>query len=676
MRRRKTILGVCAALALGWLWAKGCSRESARMRQTYDAERVRRGDLRFVLREAGELSPREPILVKSNHRGTLQWIVEDGSWIEKRARLFIVSEDEELKRVTEQRDELLNARQELRLARVKREHSAEIEARKLQSAQRACELERIRYRILTSKPEGGDALIQVHTRLVALEEETNRIRTEYEKAQAAYQAAQDTYLDALDAWQAQKDNILHVQTRIDEYRVEKDRPTDKMQVHELKKHEETAAKLEAAEQELAKLRADLPALLEKLKAAEQARDREKAPRDQAAARLAEREAQEKDIYIQLEIEKRGAQLAQLRLDEEADALTLAEAQRKYKAGQDAFEAGSISRSALDALEADMKTAESRLRIARQKIKIAEEPLPPEALAEATMKLERAEANARNAQEVHDRAMQILDTEIRMLETRVKRLAEDIDYRSRSFPAIIESNLEFARKELELLDEDETARQDPLKAEIARLDEQLRLAQEQPPNIAIAPVSGIANVRQRDSRPLQAGDDVNEEDVVVRLSPPENMEVCAQVNEVNLKQVNKGMKVRVRIPALDTAIDGEIYQVAGVGKDKLEDFSRWGAVLFADVTQFDIRVKLDRTDPGFRQGMSVMVEILVAERPNALWLPLGAVRQADGRFFVLTGRVRRPKQTEIQGEPFAEDCFVVKTGLKEGDTVYVPRVRNL
>lgn len=675
-RRPRLSAGLCVALVLCLLVLRSCRRGGAEQREYYDSTRVRRGPVHFVLRESGTLSPREPILVKSVFNGTLQWIIEDGAWVHKGEKLFVVSEEDELQRVTERRNDLVNARHELRLARARRAHAAELEARKLKTARRNCELEQIRYRILTTTPKGGTELVRLHEQLVPLEKETNEVRARYEHAQDAYQLAQDAYLDALDAWQAARDKILQTQTRIDEYRAELDEDPERMQAHALVKREQTVKKLTAAEQAQTEARAAIPGLQKKLEAARQARERMRVPRDEIAGTLRAREEQEKEIYIQLEIEKRGVPLAQLQLDEKAARLSLQEAQRKLESGRKAFEAGSISRAALDALEAAVKTAESRLRIVEQKVKIAAAPLPPEALAEARMKRERAEAAAANAQQAHDRALKILDTEIRMFEARLQRLSEDIDYRSRSFPAIIESNLAFARKEMELLDQDETQRRQELETEIARLEQELAEAQKNPPNVATALVDGIAHVRFRGDRPLQAGDAVREEDVNVRLYPPENMEVRACVNEVNLRRVRRGMPVRVFVPALAKRLDGQIYQIAGVGKDKLEAFSRWNRTLFADVTEFDIRVQLTETTPEFRQGMTVMVEILIEEKPDVLWLPIGAVQERNGKYAVLTGRRRAPRRLQIEGVPFAEDTFIVSSGLAEDDAVYLPRVRNL
>ena len=641
----------------------------------YVSQTVRRGDLEHVLRETGMLFPKEPVVLKSNHEGNIKWVIEEGSWVEKGEVIYILSDDEELKRVTELRTRLLNARQELKLARMKRSHASEVERRKLAAALRAYDLESIRHRILNTTPKGGGELIRIHEALVPLEKATRQIRDEYENAQFNYQKAQDKYLDALDAWQGQRDRILQVQAKIDEFAVDKEKDPEKLQQDELKKYRQNMEKLAESEKELESLRSKLPEFTQRARETKAMRDETRPPRDKSLKILREREQKEKELFIRLEIEKRGVELEKLKYDEEIARLNLAEARRKYENGKKAFESGAMSRAALEGLEAKMKGEESKLKIVEQKIKIAERPPEPEVLAEAKMKLQRAKASAESAKKVHDRALKILDTEIALLEARVEKLESDIEHRSADFPALIESNMDFARKELALLEEDETERRKAIEDEIKRLESRLETAKENPPNVARTPVSGIVELREYRGRPIQAGDQVDEQDANAMVYPPQNMEVMAKVNEVNLQHIEKGMKVIVTVPALNIECSGAVHSIAGVGKDKFADYSKWWKTSFADVTQFDIRVSLDKTYTEFRQGMTVMVKIALEERDDVTWLPAGVVSQEGKAFAVLVGSPENLQKRKISGAFFGDDWFVIDKGLAEGETVLTKRRRN-
>ena len=46
-------------------------------------------------------APRDPVLSRSPFSARLQWVVEDGTWVEAGANLFILSDEDEVKRIAE-----------------------------------------------------------------------------------------------------------------------------------------------------------------------------------------------------------------------------------------------------------------------------------------------------------------------------------------------------------------------------------------------------------------------------------------------------------------------------------------------------------------------------------------------------------------------------------------------
>ncbi|MBA3709451.1 MAG: HlyD family efflux transporter periplasmic adaptor subunit, partial [Planctomycetes bacterium] len=408
-------------------------------------------------------------------------------------------------------------------------------------------------------------------------------------------------------------------------------------------------------------------------AARATRDAAKPARDELQAKLTERELMEEDYHIRIEIEKRALPLVKLRLDEESASLGFAEASRKRDQGRLASASGALSQTALDDLEAAVRTADNQLRIVRENVAIAERPPAPELLAEAQMKLDRAKAKADQAQAAYQRALAIQDQEIAVLKAQERRWMASIDTRSRHFPSMIEANIEFSQKELAALEADDDKRRAEIAADIERMQRDLAAAKETPPNIYKAPVAGITWVMREGDRPRQAGDRAWEEDSLVEIYPPEDMEVVAKVNEVNIKHVAKGMRAQVEIPSLaNLRLDGEITQVSGIGKDKFAEFNDWDKVVFADVTQFEVRCRLSQSRPDYRQGMTALLSIQVGERADALWLPLGAVTRSGEAWTVMVG-ARDPQPAVVAGEPFGEDAFIITGGLKEGDVVRIRRV---
>jgi len=637
---------------------------------------VQRGTIAQMLRETGTATPRDPVLVKTPVGGVLEWVVEDEKWVEAGARVCVVNDDEALKEVTQFRIELLGERQELDLARVRREHAARLEDQVVRSAQRAYELAATRHRILSARPEGGHRLIEIHEQLLPLEEESRQLRGEYERAQDIYQDAQDAYLDRLDLWQEQHDAIARTQAKIDQYTIQAEADVDETSAELTSGRDEAKQQLADARLQLGALKENLPELARVRDEAARHRDKAATPRDELHDRLAKRDEQERELYTQLEIEKRAVELAKFQLDREIGKLTLEEAGRKRTEGKLAFSSGAISADALEKLEAEVVTASKELTVLDRKIEIAARPAPEEVLEEARLKMEQAEVKARTAEQARDRSLRALDQEIVMLEATVEKVRFQVDRADKQFPSVIESNIKFLTRELEGLEETKQERREAIITEIKELEPQLERASANPPNIVTTPSAGVVRLSKRWGRTYYAGLNVSSEAVVARIFPARNMEIRTAINEANVRRISEHMPVRITVPALGgRELTGVINMVAGIGKDKMHEFVSDERPLFAGVTQFESRIRIDDVPADLRPGMSVIVEIEIERQEDVLHLPRGAVRERNGEFLVKTGSSKSPKLTPLAGRFFGDDSFIVEDGLEEGSRVLVERRRS-
>lgn len=671
--RRWRLAAAACALALAALAALAARRGGAPA-SWWEPVAARRGALVETLHQFGELAPADPVLVKARFGGRLQFVIADGSWVDAGAEVIAIGDDDAVKEAAEARSQLFASRQELRLARLRRRHAEEAEALKLAQAERAARLERLRHRILTATPVGGDELLAIDAALTPLEGETEAVRAQWERAQALFQRAQDAYLDALDARSAQRDAVLRLETRAEELRASAERAIDGLGAIELAEREKAAQELPGARAALETERARGTGLESALRAARAARDAARPPRDAAATALAAREAAEEELRVRLEIEKRGLPLTKLRLEEESARLAAEEAERKLARGTASAEAGALSQAGLADLADEARRARTQLDIVRARVAIAERPLTPEQRAELDAKLARAEAKAAAAKEDRDRALALADQEIAVLEARVQRQAFAVGKHGNSFAEILESNLEFLEQELAGLDPDEpddAARRSEAEAEREQMRGQLAKAKAEPPNVLRAPVAGVARVKKAGDRLRQPGDQVWEEDVLVEIYPPGRMEVVLRVNEVDARKLAVGQAAVVTVPALPGyQADGAITTVAQLGRDKFADDGQ-----VAGVVQFPARVRLAAADPGLRQGMTALVAVELGRAPDALWLPLAAVRREGDVWTVMAGDAGAPAPRTVEGAPFGDDAFIVASGVAEGETVYVRREGN-
>ena len=639
----------------------------------YEPVLVVRGDATVVLREVGVIAPREPVHVTAGIAGTLEWLAEDGEWVKQGDQLYIISSDEAMKQVTKWRSDLLAAQQELALARMRRRHVLFLQQQKVQAAQRAVEIERARHTILSTPPKGGCRLIELHEQLLPLESQTRLIQQRYQQAQEAFQVKQDAYLEALNAWQQQKDAIVQTQAKIDEATLTLEQKVDEGDAKQVEQRDAATKKRQDAKAELERLREGLPALEQQLNAARQEREAAKQPRDELRRKLQARHEIEKQLHLEIEIEKVGAGLAQLQLDGQIAQMQLQEARRKHEEATSALANGAISQTQFEKRQSDVAVAGDELKIVEENIKIASRPAPPEVLLQARLKMEQAEARAQDAEAGRDQVLRMIDQEIALVEAKIAEAERILNRWTNKFAITIEFNIKFLKKELEALDESETDRKAEIEKELAQSQGDLADARKNPPNVGRSKIAGVVHLNERWGRHLHAGDDVNEDHVIMRVYPVLNMEVQTAINEADKNIVRKGMQAQITVPALDhRRLKGTIVQVEGIGKDKSGEDADGDRRAMAGVTQFDARIQLDDVPSDLRPGMTALVNVVVEEHHDVLQVPRGAVRLDQDGAFVWTGSAVRPAEKRVQGRVVGHNTFVIESGLSAGQTVFVAR----
>lgn len=157
--------------------------------------------------------------------------------------------------------------------------------------------------------------------------------------------------------------------------------------------------------------------------------------------------------------------------------------------------------------------------------------------------------------------------------------------------------------------------------------------------------------------------ISEEDVVdrsttlVTLANLEDMEIVIGVDELDITNVEIGQKVNITCDVFENE------QFTGtVSKIAFEGYNSNG------VTNYDVTIKVDDRKQ-LMSGMNVDVEILAAEKSDALLLPIEAVQKIQTKYIVMT-KNKDGETTPIPIEiGLANDNYVeVVSGLNEGDTV--------
>ncbi len=182
----------------------------------------------------------------------------------------------------------------------------------------------------------------------------------------------------------------------------------------------------------------------------------------------------------------------------------------------------------------------------------------------------------------------------------------------------------------------------------------------------APTDGMVlyNDHWNERRKLQIGDVVWGGWPVVRLPDLTEMEVLAQVNEVDGPRLSIGAKTEVKLDSYpDKVITGEIKDISQTAIK-----ASW----MAKAKIFRVTISLDQTVMEImKPGMSAQVSVIISETPSNLLVPRSAVK-ADGESAKVVRIESADARREVAVTILAADglnYLVADNGaLKEGDRI--------
>ena len=194
---------------------------------------------------------------------------------------------------------------------------------------------------------------------------------------------------------------------------------------------------------------------------------------------------------------------------------------------------------------------------------------------------------------------------------------------------------------------------------------LALAQQQLARTEVrADVAGIVVYRDvyfgSEQRKPQVGDQVWANQPLLILPDISKMVVETRVRETDIHKVERNQGVKVRVQAYpDLKLTGVVTLVGTLAQEEKE---RRGAKFFG------VTIQIDGSEPRLRPGMTAQVEIEVEERPRALYVPLQAVFEKEGRSVCYVVRRGRLQAQDVVTGPSNQDFVVIDRGLREGDRV--------
>jgi HlyD family secretion protein len=146
-----------------------------------------------------------------------------------------------------------------------------------------------------------------------------------------------------------------------------------------------------------------------------------------------------------------------------------------------------------------------------------------------------------------------------------------------------------------------------------------------------------------------------------------MLVRVYVNEVDITKIRLGMPVEIDLDSLrGRTFHGRVTRVApaafGSGTAAPQPPGQ------AQVVRFSVEVQFTDATPQVRPGMTASVNMISAERRNALYLPNDAIRRRGGKTYVLRMASNVPREVVVTTGLANDADTEITSGLREGDRV--------
>src|SRR5213079_856349 len=129
--------------------------------------------------------------------------------------------------------------------------------------------------------------------------------------------------------------------------------------------------------------------------------------------------------------------------------------------------------------------------------------------------------------------------------------------------------------------------------------------------------------------------------VMRVADLSHMEARVDVNENDVVNVKVGDKAKVKIDAYgDRKFHGAVYQIANTGKTT-------GAGTQEEVTNFEVKIRIEDTDVTLKPGLSCTAEIQTNEVKDVVAVPMQAVTIRTGDSNLSPEELEKKKQKLAQ-----------------------------
>jgi multidrug efflux pump subunit AcrA (membrane-fusion protein) len=179
---------------------------------------------------------------------------------------------------------------------------------------------------------------------------------------------------------------------------------------------------------------------------------------------------------------------------------------------------------------------------------------------------------------------------------------------------------------------------------------------------IAPSPGIAIISRNWStdNKFQLGDQCWSSQELIQLPDLSTLKAKVSINEVDISQVTKGLKVQIRPDAFsDSTFTGYVSTVANLAQNKDNR---------SNIKVFPVEIIINEYNKNLLPGLTVSCRIIVDEIPDVKYVPLEALHVEGDKSYVLKKTVGGYDKVEVRTGQSNSDYVIIESGLGKHDRV--------
>ena len=242
------------------------------------------------------------------------------------------------------------------------------------------------------------------------------------------------------------------------------------------------------------------------------------------------------------------------------------------------------------------------------------------------------------------------------------------------------SLKQARIDLKKLIEDQASDEKIKKSEVERAEVELERQQNKLDEVldkiekAVLKANGQGNVsygviwKGGNVGKIAEGDQIWSRAALMEIPDPDTMQSLIPISEIDVSKIEEEQKALVRVDAIpDETYSGSVISKSVVPITDRRNF--WGGGSGGPKgKEFEVRIKLDKQEDRFRQGMTVRATIFIEELDDAVYIPQEAVFKEKSQDIVFVKKDGGFEKREVTTGPANDNYIVIKEGLKHGQAV--------